>query len=78
MREMFNLLMIKRFTPNQENSFDDLNTMNTQNQFYQVQVSSYTKSQRIQKNYQPLLRTEVLAKMRQKKVTLIITTKLLA
>lgn len=35
---MFNLLMIKRFTPNQENSFDDLNTMNTQNQFYQVQV----------------------------------------
>lgn len=75
---MFNLLMIKRFTPNQENSFDDLNTMNTQNQFYQVQVSSYTKSQRIQKNYQPLLRTEVLAKMRQKKVTLIITTKLLA
>lgn len=78
MREMFNLLMIKRFTPNQENSFDDLNTVNTQNQFYQVQVSSYTKSQRIQKNYQPLLRTEVLAKMRQKKVTLIITTKLLA
>lgn len=75
---MFNLLMIKRFTPNQENSFDDLNTMNTQNQFYQVQVSSYTKSQRIQKNYQPLLRTEVLAKMRQKKVTLIVTTKLLA
>ena len=75
---MFNLLMIKRFTPNQENSFDDLNTMNTQNQFHQVQVSSYTKSQRIQKNYQPLLRTEVLAKMRQKKVTLIITTKLLA
>lgn len=75
---MFNLLMIKRFTPNQENSFDDLNTVNTQNQFYQVQVSSYTKSQRIQKNYQPLLRTEVLAKMRQKKVTLIITTKLLA
>ena len=69
---MFNLLMIKRFTPNQENSFDDLNTMNTQNQFYQVQVSSYTKSQRIQKNYQPLLRTEVLAKMRQKKVTLIL------
>lgn len=75
---MFNLLMIKRFTPNQENSFDDLNTMNTQNQFYQVQVSSYTKSQRIQKNYQPLLRTEVLAKMRQKKVMLIVTTKLLA
>lgn len=75
---MFNLLMIKRFTPNQENSFDDLNTMNTQNQFYQVQVSSYTKSQRIQKNYQPLLQTEVLAKMRQKKVTLIVTTKLLA
>ena len=75
---MFNLLMIKRFTPNQENSFDDLNTMNTQNQFYQVQVSSYTKSQRIQKNYQPLLWTEVLAKMRQKKVTLIVTTKLLA
>lgn len=75
---MFNLLMIKRFTPNQENSFDDLNTMNTQNQFYQVQVSSYTKSQKIQKNYQPLLRTEVLAKMRQKKVTLIINTKLLA
>lgn len=75
---MFNLLIIKRFTPNQENSFDDLNTMNTQNQFYQVQVSSYAKSQKIQKNYQPLLRTEVLAKMRQKKVTLIITTKLLA
>lgn len=75
---MFNLLIIKRFTPNQENSFDDLNTMNTQNQFYQVQVSSYTKSQKIQKNYQPLLRTEVLAKMRQKKVTLIINTKLLA
>lgn len=75
---MFNLLIIKRFTPNQENSFDDLNTMNTQNQFYQVQVSSYTKSQKIQKNYQPLLRTEVLAKMRQKKVTLIITTKVLA
>ena len=75
---MFNLLMIKRFTRNQENSFDDLNTMNTQNQFYQVQVSSYTKSQRIQKNYRPLLRTEVLAKMRQKKVTLIVTTKLLA
>ena len=75
---MFNLLIIKRFTPNQENSFDNLNTMNTQNQFYQVQVSSYTKSQKIQKNYQPLLRTEVLAKMRQKKVTLIINTKLLA